>query len=228
MTALPIMANERYLPFSAIVEGRTEYNRNFLVDLAAMFEKEHPDFVFASLWGNQHFILSTAKSPKSFDFILPDEPTRDRVADAQLIPFEMMKSLMAIHFQGVDFLLRTLKSLTSAPIILAPAPPPVEDFSAIPDGNYNPQLNARVEQFGIAAPTLRYKFWKLCDELHRGQAAAHGATLLPLPAETITADGFRRPEYYSRDWIHANIAYGELVLKQLDRVVGGVRDSEAA
>ena len=92
MTALPIMSNERYRPFQAIVEGRLNIIKTSSSTLPQWSKKNRPDFVFGSLWGNQHFILSTAKSPKSFDFILPDEPTRDRVADAQLIPFEMIKS----------------------------------------------------------------------------------------------------------------------------------------
>lgn len=228
MAPLLIGQNERHRPFESIVAGKVEYHKNFLPDLAELIEKERPNFIFGMLWGNQHFFLSTAKNPKSFDFVLPSEQTRERVADAQLIPFEMMKTLITVYFQRVDFLLQSMKSLTQTPVILAPAPPPMEEFSSIDRGSSDPRIDAQVEQFGVAAPVLRYKFWRLCEEIYQEKAAAHGVTFLPLPLESHTAEGFRRPDYFGPDWIHANIAYGELVLKQLDQIVHGAQDSEAA
>ncbi len=224
MTVLTPEQDERFRPFESLVDGRPKFHEDFQPYLAEQIANQEPDFVFGSLWGNQNFVLSTTKNLRSFDFILPNEPACERIADAQLIPFEMMKALITVYFQKVDFLLQGLKSLTKAPIILAPAPPPMEEFSAISD----PRLNAQVEQFGIADPVLRYKFWKLCEEIYQEKAVAHGVTLLPVPPESHAAEGFRRPEYFGPDWLHANVAYGELVLKQLDQIIGGTRQSEVA
>ncbi len=228
MTTMLIGQDERHRPFESIVDGQVQYNEIFRNDLADLVAKEQPDSIVGCLWGNQNFFLSTATNPKSFDFILPSEPRRERITGAQLIPYEMMKSFIAVQFQKVDYILDTLKSLTRAPIILVSAPPPMEDFSPIAFGSSDPRIDAQVEKFGVAAPVLRYKFWKLCDEIYREKAAAHGVIVLPPPGDSRTAEGFRRPEYFGPDWIHANLAYGELVLKQIEAIVRGAPKSEAA
>jgi len=94
--------------------------------------------------------------------------------------------------------------------------PPIEDFAAIPKGSSSKAIDAMVVEHGPAPALLRYKFWRLVKTIHDEVAAAANVRVLPVPPETVQSNGFRRPEYYSTDWIHANEQYGELVLKQID------------
>ena len=120
-------------------------------------------------------------------------------------------------FAEFDFAVAHIRRFSPAPILLAPAPPPIADLRAAATTSSNGPLDALTEKYGLAKPSLRYKFWKLCDDIQRQKAAADGLEVLPTPPESIDANGFRRPEFYGADWIHGNWAYGGLVLDQIER-----------
>jgi hypothetical protein len=175
------------------------------------------NLTLAALWANQHFVKSTARDPVEFDFLLPEQTLDDIEALAMRLPYGLVHDTVMNWFTEFEFAIAHIRRFSSAPILLAPAPPPIADLRAAATTSSNAPLDALTEKYGLAKPSLRYKFWKLCDDIHRQKAAALGLEVLPTPPESIDADGFRRPEYFGPDWIHGNWEYGALVLDQIGR-----------
>ena len=91
-------------------------------------------------------------------------------------------------------------------------PPPCADAKWI-------SANMRWKLFGnrrreVSPPSLRHKLWRLHSQLLSRWCADAGVDLLPVPAETMDADGFMREPFLS-DGVHANERYGALVLEQM-------------
>jgi hypothetical protein len=97
-------------------------------------------------------------------------------------------------------------------------------LAAIPDSRGNGVISAQVAEHGIAPAWLRHKFWRLIDSIHQEIAAEAGVAVLPPPPGTRDLRGFRLPEFYGTDWIHANTDYGELVLRQCDAALAGSKE----
>ena len=173
--------------------------------------------VLGALWANQHFIKSTARDPVEFDFLLPEQALDDIEGAANRIPYGLLRDVAIGWFTEFEFAVAHIRRFSDAPILLAPAPPPIADLRAAAATSSNAPLDALTEKYGLAKPSLRYKFWKLCDDIHRQKAAALGLEVLPIPPESVDGDGFRRPEYFGPDWIHGNWEYGALVLDQIER-----------
>ena len=66
----------------------------------------------------------------------------------------------------------------------------------------------------VSPAPLRYKLWRLEAEIEAEVCRASGIELLPVPPAALTGSGFLRPDCYL-DPMHANAAYGRLVLAQL-------------
>ncbi len=207
---------ERLRPLFIVKDGKRVYNSLIKDAINECVGDQSDCFILAALWGNEHFFLSAFNNPRPFDFVLPMDPTRELLKGVDVIPYDLMHSLLneicSAHYDIVQF----LKSFIAFPIILPSAPPPVEDVLSIQGGTSDAKLDAKVRELGVAPASLRYKFWRLCEEIYRNYCQSKGISFLPMPCETVDANGFRRPEYCGADWLHASTSYGELVLQQID------------
>jgi hypothetical protein len=51
-------------------------------------------------------------------------------------------------------------------------------------------------------------------------AASVGGRFVPVPAETVDAEGYLLPAYWQPDITHANAAYGEIMLRKVLKELG--------
>jgi hypothetical protein len=187
-------------------------------DMGKLIAVSKPALIVASLWGNQHFFLSVSKGPRPYDFVLPGEPERELSEGAELIPYDLVHSFVASLCAKAYEAPLFFRKFTSLPIVSVSAPPPVEHVLEIAGGTSSEALDASVKEFGLASATLRYKFWKVCEQIFRKKSIEQGVPFVPVPAESVDSNGFRYREYYGQDWIHASTSYGELVLCQVDKL----------
>ena len=206
----------KFNPLYRIVEGGIYLHDEIEPALRRAIEEAGPQLIIGSFWSHQHFFMSAANLPRRFDFVLPAESDLALDASAEIIPYDVVRHHIGLHCVFQVLATAAIQRLTQAPLYLLPAPPPIEDFGAIPRGSSSKANDAMVVEHGPAPALLRYKFWRLVKTIHDEVAAAANVRVLPVPPETVQSNGFRRPEYYSTDWIHANEQYGELVLKQID------------
>ena len=206
----------KFNPLYRIVEGEICLHDEVEPALRRAIEEAAPQLIIGSFWSNQHFFMSTANLPRRFDFVLPAEPDLALDASAEIVPYDVVRHHIRLHCVFQVLATAAIQRLTRTPLYLMPAPPPIEDFRAIPKGSSSKAIDAMVAEHGPAPALLRYKFWRLVNAIHDEVAAATNVRVLPVPPETVQSNGFRRPEYYYTDWIHANARYGEFVLKQID------------
>ena len=206
----------KYNPLVGHAGGQLSLHPDVEPDLRRAVEAVEPQLVIGSFWSNQHFFMSTANLPRRLDFVLPSAPDLPLDPTAELVPYDVIHHNIQRHCLPQELLTDVVQRLTRTPLYVLPAPPPIEDFSAIPNGSSSKEIDALVAQHGAAPACLRYKFWRLVETIHKEMAAARNVKVLPIPPGTADAAGFRRPEYHYSDWIHANTLYGELVLKQFD------------
>ena len=198
------------------VEGRLVLNEAIEPALRDLVMQHQPQLLVGSLWGNQHFFMSTANLPRRLDFVLPEQPELALDPLGEIVPYDALHAFIRHYFTLSERVAAALKPLSGAPLLLVPAPAPVRDFAAIPRGSSNRDIDALVAKHGATPALVRYKFWRLAATIQEELAASFAAVALPVPEGTVDEDGLRRPEFHSTDWIHANTAYGELVLRQID------------
>ena len=114
--------------------------------------------------------------------------------------------------------------------VLAPPPPIAGSFARehLAGGDW---LRTKVERLGLDDPStvpfvddsVRHKLWRILLQVHESVAAEFGATFVPPPAESLSADGTLRTEFVREDAQHANAEYGALYLA---KIVEALRSSE--
>lgn len=177
----------------------------------------HPDddkLVFSQVGGNVHSFLGLFRHPEPFDFILPGQPRLVLDDGAALLTYgyvaAAMRRMLALDFAILAALART----TTVLICHLESPPPIAD-SAYCQANLPPSFQPPPFQgMAVAAPSLRYKVWRLHSTLVAAECRRLGINFLPCPTESMDEDGFLLPQYYA-DPLHGNVEYGKLLLRQM-------------
>ena len=219
LDSLEFEPHGRHQPTAEQAVGSLVNYQVIQADMERLIDHGKPELIVASLWGNQHFFLSVSRGPRPFDFVLPAEPDRELTEDAEVIPYDLVHGFLKSLCDKADEAPRFFREFTSLPIVSVAAPPPIEHVLEIAGGTSSAVLDARVKEYGLAPAVLRYKLWKVCEQIFRAKAKEQGITFLQVPPETADRRGFRYREYYGQDWIHASPSYGELVLKQVDKLL---------
>jgi hypothetical protein len=126
-----------------------------------------------------------------------------------------MREMLASHRHLATYL-RALELIAplATRLIQVESPPPARDDAQIIARPNRYFVEHNIASVGIAPPLLRRKLWKLHSSIIKARCAALGATFLGAP-EAAIEDDFLRPEFF-RDATHANGAYVDLVLQQLE------------
>lgn len=96
------------------------------------------------------------------------------------------------------------------------APPPKADSDFIQQHHDSQFAADGIATLGVSSPQLRLKFWQMQNRALADICADLSIETIAPPAAACDADGFLSREFYARDATHANAAYGELVLQQLE------------
>ena len=197
--------------------GGIVYNAKIGEAVADACAQNSSSLLVLSLWSNQHFRFSTCNDPRRFDFVLPSDPARPVDPAAENVPYELIRSFMHEVF-AVNFGLAVfLRKFCSLPTIVLAAPPPIDELEKIPPVTQAvATMEYKARELGIAPAGLRYKFWRVCEILTAEFCQAAGLPFVEPPAQSFKKDRFRQPQYWSQDWLHANAAYGDLVLVQIE------------
>lgn len=174
------------------------------------------DVVLSMIGGNQHAVFSTIQHPQAFDFIDPASgPQRDE--SAELIPY---RTLAAVFEKGIrngdGKSLEAIRRATPARVVHIIPPPPKADNAFIQDYHESHFANEGITACGVSAPSLRLKFWKLQTRLLQKLCDELGIEVMMPPAAALDPEGFLARDYYANDATHANPAYGELVLREVE------------
>ena len=177
------------------------------------------DILVSAVGGNQHAVYSTIQHPVPFDFNFPEDVATPGGEGVEVIPFGPLYD----HFEeglrkGDGATLAALKGATRARVVHLMAPPPKRDGAFI-QRNHDTHFAAEgIDDLGVSSAALRMKFWKLQNRALARICADLWIELLAPPADACDDEGFLAEPFYARDATHANAAYGELVIGQLERL----------
>lgn len=195
--------------------------KHFLADISKLTSE---DAVISMVGGSQYAIFSTVQHPEPFDFYEPDG-VRVPLPEATIIPFQAVYELVRTSaLEGIDdghtkikgdaSALKAMRSATRARLVHVLPPPPVRDGDAIQRRHEQRFADQGIASFGVCSPEIRLAFWTLQATGLQQFCEGLGIEVLKPPAEALS-DGFLRPEYH-HGGAHANAAYGELFLQQVE------------
>jgi hypothetical protein len=173
------------------------------------------DVMVISIAGTLHNVLGLLEHDKPFDVFTRGDESMTLAEGRVVVPenalWDMLKGAM------VNKKIVALRNKARCHVCHLATPPPKED------GGFIMALTARyrdrlVAEAGLNPAAIRLKLWKLEMRVLAHLCAGWTMHLMLPPVEAQTPEGFLKPEYYANDATHANAAYGELVLRQLEVV----------
>ena len=178
--------------------------------------REHPGPVFSMVGGAAHGVLGVLVHPRRFDFVLPAEPLLPLDPAAEVLPALAVRRVLESLTVEYLALMLQVHRLCAGQMCHIESPPPYADagrmHADMPWGMYPGMCHE------ISPAAFRYKLWRLHSQIVGEWCSEAGVLFVPCPPETIDESGFMREPYYG-DGAHANVAYGELVLEQMRRLV---------
>jgi hypothetical protein len=209
----------RLLRFSG-VKGGIEIGDLSLDAATSIVAESAPDDLIAStIGGNQHQAFGLVQHPVAFDLIEPEAASPHDSQSRVLIPYRTMWAAFERALRKGDVrLLTTLREAAGRPIYHLSSPPPKESAAHILQRSERCFRDAGLATKGVTPAPIRLKLWRLQCAVLRSLCIESDVRLLPPPEGTQTPEGFLKPEYYTNDATHANGAYGELALRQLEAV----------
>jgi hypothetical protein len=189
------------------------------LELADAFERAarlQPDDVMAiSLAGTLHIVLGLLEHDKPFDVFTPGDESMTLAEGRVVVPENALWDMLmgGMPSKKIDM----LREKARCPVYHLATPPPKEDCEFILAWSvlYHGRV---VAEAGLNPAATRLKLWKLEMRVLAHLCAGRSMSLMLPPVEAQTPEGFLKPEYYANDAAHANAAYGELVLRQLEAV----------
>lgn len=216
------------LRFSKIKNGKEMGDISLEAATSMVAASTPDDLVTSTVGGNLHQVVGLVQHPVVFDFMEPGIPRDPDSQQCQLIPYQTLWAVFEIRLRRKDGqLITSLREAAARPIYHLLPPPPKESAAHILQRYESDFEKAGIATHGVTPAPLRLKLWRLQCAVLRSLCAEWDVRLLPPPEGTQTPEGFLKPEYYKNDATHANAAYGELALRQLEAVAAATDAAKA-
>jgi hypothetical protein len=227
--ALTKRASSANFDISALVLAKIKNNGEELGDISlgaatSMAAESSPDdLVISTIGGNLHQVVGLVQHPAAFDFIEPGGLSSPDPRTCVLIPYQTIWAFFESRLRHKDGQqITTLRDAAARPIYHLLPPPPKESAAHILQRYESAFEKAGIAAHGVTPAPIRLKLWRLQCAVLQSLCTEWGVHLLPPPEGTQTPEGFLKPEYYKNDATHANPAYGELALRQLEGVAAAI------
>lgn len=162
----------------------------------------------SQLGGNEHNVLGLIEHPRSFDFILPDNPDLPPIAGAEIVPYDYVRQTLRRRVWGSVFHIGKIIQKTGKTVVHLPPPPPIGDGAFVAKHLDKYFLN-KADCTKVAASLLRWKLWMLQTDLARELCQELGAIFWASPRSRMDSQGFLLPKYFSNDATHGNLEFGQ-------------------
>jgi hypothetical protein len=183
-------------------------------EYAAIVSTADVSEIFLCCGGGEHVGISLFNN-RPFEVYMPDDDPQQEISrDCDIIPYDVLLATCAFHvLEPVPFVQR-IRSLSSLPMyhILPPPPPAAEECAR---DRVPPVFRDLIDKFGITPAPLRHKVWHICCTAARQTYQDMGISVIEPPAEALDERGFLAPQYAGADLVHANEAYGALVVDRM-------------
>lgn len=175
------------------------------------------DLLAVSILGTFHNAVGLLNHERPFTVLSEEEKTAPEDIRETVIPHHVMRDLFKTRIIAKK--LKNIRESTTAPIYHLAPPPPKKNPDVILDG-IRSRRRRSARKSGVAPAPFRLKLWKMEMDVLSEVCNAFDITLLAPPDQAIDSKGYLRSLCYAPDATHANALYGELVLRQLENLVG--------
>ena len=210
-------------PFSIAHEGRWILNPE-VKDQISFLSDGAKRINFVSMFGGgHHHALTLIAHKEPFDCVIPERPDLPLNENAQLLTISYIESVLMNYLPGP---FREIQNFINAfpglKCIHIESPPSIGDDHFVRQnlGKWFADKLAPGEELKLTHRTVRQKIWLIHSRLYDAQARKAGFEFLRAPQAAMDESGYLRPQYYGDDATHANAAYGELILRQLEENLG--------
>ena len=194
-----------------LAEARGERPRGSVVVLS----------VFGGNFGNR---LSMLSSGRTLTLASGVERMEDlKLSQQQFVPESLGRRMIDHMSRQLDIVLSAIKQ-DGYDVIHVEGPPPVRDddyvLSKLPMKKIDTvKRTLRVREVRVTPHGQRLAFYRHQCAAARAICERLGMTYLPPPSDAVDAEGYLA-EPYLHDAAHANVAYGELVLRDVEKRIG--------
>ena len=168
--------------------------------------------VVSFVGGGAPSVLAIAQHPEPFDFVLPEAPDLPLTTGAQIIPYDAMRAVLTALNEPYLSTMRQVRDASGGTTFHVEGPPPVADPDRM-GGKFPWSLHPGMLK-AFSPRWLRLKVWRLQSAIIHDFCAEEGLVFVTRPPGVADADGFLREEFF-KDAVHANAAYGALVIEQV-------------
>jgi hypothetical protein len=171
--------------------------------------------IYCSILGTETFKEKLIIPPPRVDFVLPSRPHFPIDPDAQILPYRglyaELVNVIARHTMSVyQGLIQNISHAKFVHIFPPPPNPSTELMINYAKAFISPTITMDM----VSSPLLRLKFYLLYLDV-MSQALSQAGIRWILPPDAGIDNCFLKLDYWY-DHIHANVAYGELVLQQIE------------
>lgn len=184
--------------------------------------------VVSAVGGEAYLLAAFLTRARPFTFIPPWNPTHLPEAGVEVVPTKAVMELFRNQCAVRDAELRAIATAARSPVVHVSAPPPLRVWQGARARENLQALAARfgsavVDQLETEASHRRIlALWRAAFEHAKETCRALSIVLMAPPARACDDEGYLLPAD-SDDLVHANAAYGELVLEQLGIDAEGAR-----
>jgi len=226
---LPVVARDAAVRLVSIGPGRWGLVGGWPrgADYWDALERETRQRVVILSWQGTEYLARFLVAPDPlFDFVPRARPDTPLLPGATLVPESAVRALFARTFADAAAIVARLTP--SAAMVFLPAPPPPKDDDDLIRGRLLAEdgFRRRIEQLGVSPdtvvfspPLLRLKLWELTQDLLRHAVEGVGGRYVPCPPEARDTHGLLRREFCNQDITHANKAFGNLMLDQMEKML---------
>jgi hypothetical protein len=174
------------------------------------------DLIVLSILGTAHNLFGLLQHEQPFDFVFAPGDELALPDGVSLIPRGAVWNLLE-NFMTQNKSVRRIRDAAPCRVHHLYTPPPKQD------GDYIAQRakfyrGLSVSKIGISSADLRLKLWRVEMDILCALCEAWNISPVAAPEEAFSPQGFLDRKYYGDDATHANVAYGELVLRKVERL----------
>ena len=176
------------------------------------------DLLVTSLIGTLHNIIGLFNHESPFLLAADSDRHAEKSTTAQVIPRQVMRDVFTEHVEGNEFFEQMVDAARCLVVHFIP-PPPKEGFAK---GSKTRIVDGVQVHLEYAPKHSRMALWKLEESVVAGYLERLKVYHYAVPLNAATPEGFLLPAYHSSDATHANAAFGELLLRDFERMLHGL------
>ncbi|MFS0710744.1 hypothetical protein [Brevundimonas phoenicis] len=192
--------------------GEIEFNSYVIAQAESQIVDMSDAIYCVQFGGSGHVILGLQRLSPAFDFVYAGAPNLPIEPNAMILPMDLVSAALDAHMAPYMLQLKALRRMIKQPIICLETPPPYEDDAYVAShlGSYiaSPE--------NVVGAPLRRKLFLLHSQKVRNFCEENEIEYMSCPPQTLTDDGYLVREGYGEDATHANLWYGEQVLRQIE------------